>query len=299
VEIFRFDEVVAIPIAEFGSRFKIGPLTTEHSRVWVQVMYLPAGGSIGRHPTSVKQMFCVVAGSGKVSGHDGRMRQIGPGYAAVWEPGEAHDASSEDGLTAVCVEGEFDVNAFKVTGEIDVVDYDPQWPSAFERICSVVWPAIQHVALRIDHVGSTSVPGLAAKPIIDMDIVVTEPDQVRDVSRLLGGIGYVWRGDYGVTGRESFAAPDDVDLPRHHLYLVVENNKAHMDHWLLRDLLRGDPVTRDEYAALKRRNAELANDDIDAYAAAKARFVAGLLSRAREERGLPTEIYWDPESPFA
>ncbi|MFZ0667797.1 MAG: GrpB family protein [Acidimicrobiales bacterium] len=299
MEIFRFDQVVAIPIDEFGSRFRIGPLTAEDSRIRVQIIYVPAEGLIGRHPTTVRQMFCVVSGSGQVSGQDGQMRPIGSGYAALWEPGEDHDASSDGGLTAVCIEGEFHVAAFKVSGEIDVVDYDPQWPSKFEDISAFVWPAIENVALRIDHVGSTSVPGLAAKPIIDMDIVVESSDQVLDVMSLLGTIGYRWRGDYGVTGRESFAPPDDVDLPRHHLYLVVENNKAHMDHWLLRDLLREDPVVREEYANLKRRNAELAKNDLDAYAAAKARFVAGLLARTRQQRGLPVETYWDPESPFA
>jgi GrpB-like predicted nucleotidyltransferase (UPF0157 family) len=69
-----------------------------------------------------------------------------------------------------------------------------------------------------------------------------------------------------------------------------------MDHWLLRDQLRDAPDLRDQYAALKRTNAELANDDMDVYVAAKARFVASLLTQARQDRGLPPATYWDPDS---
>ncbi len=145
-------------------------------------------------------------------------------------------------------------------------------------------PAIMDVAIGVDHVGSTSVPGLAAKPIIDVDIVVATEGDVAIVIERLDGIGYRWRGDLGVLGREAFAAPSHVDLPTHHLYVVVKDNRAHMDHWLLRDLLRSDRQARDGYSALKRQNVELAQGDMDVYLARKAGFVAGLLKRARGVR---------------
>ncbi len=107
--------------------------------------------------------------------------------------------------------------------------------------------------------------------------------------------GYRWRGDLGVTGREAFQPPIHSDLPAHHLYLVVDHNKAHLDHVLLRDALRDDPHLRDEYAALKRSNAEIAQGNMDVYVGAKAQFVAGVLTRAREERGLAPVEYWVPE----
>jgi GrpB-like predicted nucleotidyltransferase (UPF0157 family) len=150
---------------------------------------------------------------------------------------------------------------------------------------------------RIDHVGSTSVPGLAAKPIIDMDIVVASQADVRPVIARLAGIGYQWRGDLGVSGREAFAGPAGANLPRHHLYLVVENDKPHLDHWLLRDLLREDPAARARYAGLKRQNADLAGGDMEVYVAAKAALVAELLTRARAERGFPPAEYWQPQVP--
>jgi GrpB-like predicted nucleotidyltransferase (UPF0157 family) len=184
----------------------------------------------------------------------------------------------------------------RVTNEIVVSDYDPQWPDWFETVRGHVWPAVQEIALRIDHVGSTSVPGLAAKPIIDMDIVVAAEVDVRTVIDRLATNSYQWRGDLGVPGRQAFEPTVDEGLPRHHLYLVVENSKAHLDHWLLRDLLREDADARQNYAALKRRNVELAQNDIEVYVAAKAALVAGLLTRARAERGLPPATYCEPDA---
>ncbi|HZT66830.1 MAG TPA: GrpB family protein [Acidimicrobiales bacterium] len=293
MRIYRFDAEVSVPIDRFGSRFRIGPLTgpAEGS---VHMIHLPPGGLIGRHPTVTRQLFAVVDGSGWVSGNDGERRPIATGYAAVWEPGEEHDAVSDGGLTAVCVEGSFDVWAVAVTADIEVVEYDPAWPDWFGQLHDHIWPAVSDVAVRIDHVGSTSVPGLAAKPIIDMDIVVRSDDEVRLVIERLGSLGYRWRGDLGVPGRQAFLQLGETTLPAHHLYLVVEDNKAHLDHWLLRDLLRQDPDARARYADLKRRNAELAAGDMDVYVAAKARLVAELLTRARAERGLPPADYWEP-----
>ncbi|MGD0833374.1 MAG: GrpB family protein [Candidatus Dormibacteria bacterium] len=181
-----------------------------------------------------------------------------------------------------------------MTGDIVVSDYDPEWPRWFEEVRAHVWPLVEEIALGVDHVGSTAVPGLAAKPIIDLDVVVASDDDILPVIERLAGIGYRWVGDLGVAGREAFSLAGDVTLPPHHLYLVVKDNRAHLNHWLLRDLLRADARARDDYAALKRRNAELARGDIDVYTAGKAAFVAGLLRRARAERGLPPVTYWEP-----
>jgi GrpB-like predicted nucleotidyltransferase (UPF0157 family) len=189
------------------------------------------------------------------------------------------------------------VEAAPVTTDIIVSDYDPAWPDWFQRIYDRVWPAVREVALRIDHVGSTSVPGLAAKPIIDMDIVVASDDDVPPVIERLAAIGYRWVGDLGVVGRQAFKLVDRDDLPAHHLYVVVEGNKAHLDHVLFRDLLRQDCEARERYAALKRANVVAAASDMDVYVAGKAALVAELLTRARAERGYPAAEYWTPERP--
>lgn len=178
--------------------------------------------------------------------------------------------------------------------EIRVVSYDPTWPDSFALLRATVWPAVSRVALRIDHVGSTAVPGLAAKPIIDMDVVVADEPRVVEAIAALASIGYRWIGDLGVVGREAFRAPVEPFSSEHHLYVVVENNKAHLDHVLLRDLLRSDPVARRRYESLKRKNARRARGDLNVYTASKAGLVAELLTRARAERRLPAAEYWVP-----
>jgi GrpB-like predicted nucleotidyltransferase (UPF0157 family) len=98
---------------------------------------------------------------------------------------------------------------------IEVVDYDARWPERFERLRSEVWPVVRDVAVSVEHVGSTSVPGLAAKPVIDVSVVVPTYAEIPVVIERLATLGYVHRGNLGVEGREAFVSPDR--LPIHHI----------------------------------------------------------------------------------
>jgi len=178
---------------------------------------------------------------------------------------------------------------------IVVVDADPEWPRQFQEIASYIAPFLGESVLRIEHVGSTSVPGLAAKPIIDIDVVVADESQVQETLQRIESAGYQWVGDLTVSGREAFEAIDTPPLPVHHLYLVVENNRAHSDHWLLRDALVGEPELVSRYGELKRANAVLADGDGERYTVLKAAFVAEVLTEARRTRGLAPVEYWEPD----
>jgi GrpB-like predicted nucleotidyltransferase (UPF0157 family)/quercetin dioxygenase-like cupin family protein len=296
VQVFRFDAQIAMPITRFGSLARVAPLTAPDGRVGVQVLHLPPDGLVGRHPAAVQQLFAVVAGNGWVTGDDGRRHEVGPGDAVVWSAGEEHESGSDDGMVAVVVEGTFDIWATSRRSDLTVEDHDPVWAEWFEQLRTLIWPAVDDLALRIDHVGSTAVPGLAAKPIVDMDIVVPSRAEVPPVIERLSTIGYRWRGDLGIPGREAFRLRSDDGRPRHHLYVVVEGNDAHLDHVLLRDLLREDAEARARYGELKRRAAADAVDDIDAYLDAKAPLVEELLARARMERGLPPATRPEPDA---
>jgi GrpB-like predicted nucleotidyltransferase (UPF0157 family) len=179
--------------------------------------------------------------------------------------------------------------------QLVVVEADPRWPQQFRAISSYLQPFLGHAVLRVEHVGSTSVPGLAGKPVIDIDVVVESEQMIRPTIALIESAGYTWVGDLDVAGREAFEAPPDSAFARHHLYLVVENNRAHCDHWLLREALLGDPVARDDYAQVKRANVETSRGDMLRYVALKARFVADVLAQARFERGMEPVAYWEPE----
>ena len=178
---------------------------------------------------------------------------------------------------------------------IVVVDADPEWPKQFQEIAAHLSPFIADSIVRIEHVGSTSVPGLAAKPIIDIDVVVANEEQVPIVRGLIEPAGYRWVGDLTVTGREVFEPVGTHQWPDHHLYLVVENNRAHVDHWLLRDALIDDPELIERYTVIKRDNVVLSGGDAERYVALKAAFVAEVLAEARRERGMEPVEYWQPD----
>ena len=157
-----------------------------------------------------------------------------------------------------------------------IVDYDPAWPELFNALKSSVDAALGEVALRIEHVGSTSVPGLAAKPIIDMDVVVRAEDLKKAIA-LLATIGYVHDGDGGIPGRERFRPP--AGLPSHHLYVCAEDNAELIRHLQFRSYLRTHPDAVAQYGALKKNLAAAYGDDREGYSIAKTEFITAILRR--------------------
>lgn len=166
---------------------------------------------------------------------------------------------------------------------IDVVAYSAHWPAAFDRVAGVLRRALVDVpTATVEHVGSTSVPGLAAKPVLDIDVIVDEPELAAGVAALVR-LGYVHRGDLGVTGREAFRAPDDD--PRRHVYVCRAGTLNVRNHLAVRDTLRGRDDLRDEYAAVKLALAADPAMDIDTYIARKS----GVLQKVLAESDLTDE----------
>jgi GrpB-like predicted nucleotidyltransferase (UPF0157 family) len=160
---------------------------------------------------------------------------------------------------------------------IEVVGYDQRWPAIFNALKASIWPAVAEIAKAIEHVGSTAVPGLAAKPVIDVDVVATASVLPEVIARL-EAIGYVHLGDLGVTEREAFRAPEH--SPRHNLYAVVESSVSLRNHLAVRDYLRTHPDVAKSYGSLKRHLAALHPDDVDAYVAGKSDEIARILAAA-------------------
>jgi GrpB-like predicted nucleotidyltransferase (UPF0157 family) len=163
----------------------------------------------------------------------------------------------------------------------EVVDFDPSWEAAFEQVRSYVWPAVEGLALAVEHVGSTAVKGLAAKPIIDVDVVVAKTHEVAMATLALAACGYDHEGDLGIPGREAYSGPGS--LPAHHLYVVVDGAPPYLDHVDLRDYLRTHPEQALRYTREKRRLAHLLKTDREAYVNGKAWLVEELLACARGE----------------
>jgi GrpB-like predicted nucleotidyltransferase (UPF0157 family)/gluconate kinase len=165
-----------------------------------------------------------------------------------------------------------------LTQPVVVSDYDHEWPILFRHVAEPVRRALKEIVVAVEHVGSTSVPGLAAKPVIDIDIVVRSREDVPVAIERLRQIGYVYQGDKGIAGREAFMWPPHA--PRHHLYVVIAGSKPHADHVRFRDYLRSHPEVAREYAELKRSLANQHMNDRERYTDAKAAFISRVLAAA-------------------
>jgi GrpB-like predicted nucleotidyltransferase (UPF0157 family) len=178
--------------------------------------------------------------------------------------------------------------AVRSSEPVVIVPYDPEWLRTFESLREVHLRALGDLAVAVEHVGSTSVPGLAAKAIIDVDVVVRSRDDLRDVVRLLAVLGYRHQGDIGVPGREAFARGGG-DVPRdgggrrrpaHHLYVCASDSRELRRHLVFRDWLRGNPAAVAEYVILKRHLGDAYRGDRDGHSDAKTDFIEAALNEA-------------------
>jgi GrpB-like predicted nucleotidyltransferase (UPF0157 family) len=166
-----------------------------------------------------------------------------------------------------------------LSGVIAVVEYDPAWPERFDLLRREYAAAMANAGvpvLAIEHVGSTSVPGLAAKPVIDIDIVVAEQD-VEAASRTLIGLGFAPLGELGIPLRWAFKEP--ARLAGTNTYVVVTGSLALLNHLAVRSILRKDSQLRERYAAVKMRVGTAAAN-IDEYGRGKNAMVQQILAAA-------------------
>jgi len=162
---------------------------------------------------------------------------------------------------------------------IVVAPYDPSWPAAFEAIRDELASALGDCVLGIEHVGSTSVPGLAAKPVIDIDIIVQDDTAFELAKTRLAAIGYRHEGDLGIKDRQVFQYDGKEHLMLHHLYVCPAYSAELARHIAFRDTLRANPAERDWYAEVKRLAAKHYTNDINAYILAKGPCVKEILEK--------------------
>jgi GrpB-like predicted nucleotidyltransferase (UPF0157 family) len=164
---------------------------------------------------------------------------------------------------------------------IKIVEYDARWPALFEQQRRRVEPVLAPWLVRpIEHMGSTSVPGLPAKAIIDMTAVVRDYDECTAAFDGLAALGWCLAPEPGDSAARKWSLCfPTIEHRSHHLH-IVEATWTGWQTWLaFRDHLRETPADRDEYARIKRELAEADDRDRPAYRAGKAPFIAGVLSR--------------------
>ena len=151
------------------------------------------------------------------------------------------------------------------TTKVIVLPYDVAWSSAFEDIKRELDVALGSLIVGIEHVGSTSVKGMSAKPCIDVDVIIKDYTVFDAVVRKLAAIGYIHEGDLGIKDREAFKYSDKPHLMTHHLYVCPQNSEELHRHITFRDFLRSNAEAVNKYSAVKEKAAELFPNDIDKY----------------------------------
>lgn len=150
------------------------------------------------------------------------------------------------------------------TKHVLVLPYHEKWKQDFVDIKTELCQTLGELAISIEHVGSTSVERLAAKPIIDIDVVVKK-EKLNDVISSLKNIGYIHEGNLGISGWEAFAYEGKEHLQQHHLYVCPEDSLELKRHLAFRDYLRVHPEAVNEYSKVKVEAAKLYPEDIDKY----------------------------------
>ena len=181
--------------------------------------------------------------------------------------------------------------AFTVGEPIRIVPYDADWPRAFAERAMPIRASLAEVAVRIDHIGSTAVPGLSAKPIIDIQISVADLDPLDDYRVPLVGLGYRFRAGNAERTKRYFREP--AGERRTHIHVRRAGSFSEQFALLFRDYLRAHPAAASEYGALKLRLAELHRDDRRAYTDAKVAFTWEVI---RSADGWAQAIGWTPQA---
>ena len=159
--------------------------------------------------------------------------------------------------------------------EMRPVPYDSHWPVRFEEEATALRGVLDDLVMGIHHIGSTSVPGLEAKPIIDICIEVRDLDALDARDEALRALGYVPRGEFGIPGRRYY--PKGGEDRTHHVHAYVAGSPLVVKHLVFRDYLRTHTPAARAYEAIKREASAKHLHDSERYTAYKHAFIAETL----------------------
>lgn len=171
-----------------------------------------------------------------------------------------------------------------MSDQIVISEYDPRWPAIYEEEVARILAVAGDAITAVEHVGSTSVPGLGAKPIIDIMAAVAQIDGAMALVEPLSALGYTYMLEYEKLIPERRFFRRGLESASHHLHIVETTTDFWIDHLLFRDYLRAHRETAVEYEKIKRRLAARLGDDRAAFTMAKTSFIEPVLARARTWR---------------
>ena len=162
---------------------------------------------------------------------------------------------------------------------VRVEPYDPEWPQNYEAIRKEIYQILGELAIAVHHVGSTSVPGMSAKPIIDLDVEIQNRSVFSEVCDRLAAAGYQHEGDLGIRDREAFRYDGKNNLQKHHLYVCPRDSRELHRHLTFRNYLRTHPEAAREYSRVKEAAARQYPDSIEGYMSCKNDCIAALYQK--------------------
>lgn len=154
-----------------------------------------------------------------------------------------------------------------------VVAHDPDWAEKAENEATQIKSALGKIVQAIHHIGGTSIPGIYAKPIIDLLLVVGSIEALDDKTSAMEMLGYEARGEYGIPGRRYFRKSNAQGIRSHHVHSFEKGHAEVFKHLVFRDYMIAHPDEADAYARLKIRLAAAHPDDIEAYVDGKDSFI--------------------------
>lgn len=164
---------------------------------------------------------------------------------------------------------------------VQIVEHRPEWRSAFETEASELLACIGDIVVDIQHIGSTAIPDVPAKPILDVAIAVAAREAVPKVVARLCQRGYIDRGDAGPDGGYLLVKESEPEVRTVHLHIVEVTDSQWVDYLKFRETLRRDPDVRQRYAEVKRILSERCRSDRKAYTDGKAAFIREVLGEVR------------------
>ena len=167
---------------------------------------------------------------------------------------------------------------------VEVVPHDPRWRDAFEAEAKQVAAALGDNVVAIHHIGSTAIPDIYAKPVVDLLVEVRDVTEVDGRSSSMESLGYEVMGEYGIPGRRYFRKDDREGIRTHHIHAFEAGSAEAVRHLAFRDYMIAHPVDAQSYSELKRRLAEEHPQSMDAYIDGKDGFIREIDRRAAQWR---------------
>jgi len=163
---------------------------------------------------------------------------------------------------------------------VRVVAHDPAWSVKAEQEAHRLQTALGEFVVAIHHIGSTAIPSIYAKPIIDFLLEVDSIEILDEHAKYIEDLGYQSMGEYGIPGRRYFRKSNDQGIRTHHVHSFEEDHEEVFKHLVFRDYIIAHPEEAEAYGQLKHRLAIAHPDDIEAYVDGKDPFIKESIARA-------------------